>query len=167
LKSTGAAVPTWSAVNLASTDVSGTLAIAKGGTGSTTAAGALTNLGALGTASTAVAICLVRFQIYNWCQETIVDADINATGITTAGKVSGGAITSAPLVAQRVSHIWRSYHYRTGSLSMRAPQRFGGINTPGQHATSFTPTKYLSTDNAGILTWATVPSSLFTSNIIS
>jgi hypothetical protein len=49
LKSTGAAAPSWSAVNLATADILGTLPIANGGTGSTTANGALTNLGGLST----------------------------------------------------------------------------------------------------------------------
>ena len=45
----GGAIPSYSAVNLASTDVSGVLPVLNGGTGSTTPAGARTTLGTLGT----------------------------------------------------------------------------------------------------------------------
>ena len=49
LKSTGAAAPTWSAVNLAASDVSGLLPIANGGTGTSTATNAFNSLSPITT----------------------------------------------------------------------------------------------------------------------
>jgi hypothetical protein len=72
LKSTGAVAPTWSAVNLATTDVTGTLPLTRGGTGATTVALARTNLG-LGTLSTL---------------NTITNAEVSATAAIDGSKIS-------------------------------------------------------------------------------
>ncbi len=72
LKSTGATPPAWSAINLASTDVTGTLALTSGGTGATTVAAARTNLG-LGTLSTL---------------NTITNTEVSATAAIAGSKIS-------------------------------------------------------------------------------
>jgi hypothetical protein len=72
LRSTGAAAPAWSAVNLASTDVTGTLPLTAGGTGATTATLARTNLG-LGTLSTL---------------NTITNAEVSATAAIAGTKIN-------------------------------------------------------------------------------
>ncbi len=72
LKSTGAVAPAWSSVNLASTDVTGTLPLTNGGTGATTATAARTNLG-LGTLATL---------------STITNTEVSATAAIAGSKIN-------------------------------------------------------------------------------
>lgn len=82
LKSTGSVIPTWGSVNVATSDVTGILPLANGGTGASTVAGALTNLGALGTG-------LASGKIFVG----------NATGVATSVSLSGDAtLTNAGLL---------------------------------------------------------------------
>lgn len=81
LKSTGAAAPSWSAVNLATTDVSGVLPIANGGTNANTVAGARTSLG-LGTLATLNAVASA-----NITDGEIVNADVSATAAIAGSKI--------------------------------------------------------------------------------
>ncbi|HTJ50656.1 MAG TPA: hypothetical protein VL443_14440, partial [Cyclobacteriaceae bacterium] len=81
LKSTGAATPAWSAVNLSGTDVTSTLPLTNGGTGATTAAAARTNL-QLGTMSTLSAVTTTEIT-----DGTIVDADVSPTAAIAGKKI--------------------------------------------------------------------------------
>jgi hypothetical protein len=82
LKSTGAATPTWSAVNLGGTDVTSTLPLTNGGTGATTVAGARTNLG-LGTLSTLNTVTTTEIT-----DGTIVNADVSPTAAIAGTKIA-------------------------------------------------------------------------------
>lgn len=86
LKSTGAAAPSWSSIDLSTTDVSGTLPISRGGTGATTVATALTSLGALSTS-------------LNSGRVFVGNGSNVATGVTLSGDISsvssGGVVTIA------------------------------------------------------------------------
>ncbi|GHM99734.1 hypothetical protein WSM22_12240 [Cytophagales bacterium WSM2-2] len=93
LKSTGATSPAWSSVNLASTDVTGTLPITAGGTGATTVAAALTNLGAVSNSLTAGRILVGNASNIATSVTMSGDGTINNTGALTIanGAISGGA----------------------------------------------------------------------------
>lgn len=90
LKSTGAAAPTWSAVNLAATDVTGVLPLANGGTNASTPAGARTSLG-LGTLATLSAVTSAN----------ITDFEIVNNDISTGAAIAGSKIV--PTFTQNVT----------------------------------------------------------------
>ncbi|MBL7664795.1 MAG: tail fiber domain-containing protein [Bacteriovoracaceae bacterium] len=79
----GGATPSYSAVNLATVDVTGALPIANGGTGATTAAAARTNLG-LGTLATLSAVGSTEIT-----DGSIMNADINAAAAIALSKLAG------------------------------------------------------------------------------
>ncbi len=134
---------------------SGTLAIANGGTGATTAPAARTALG-LGTLATLSTVTTTEIT-----DGTIVDADI-ATGagivdtklatITTAGKVSGNAITSGIIGGNTVINS-------TGNITTTGTLNTGAATVSGLTIGSTVvnwPTNAsgsLTNDGTGNLTW--------------
>ncbi len=163
------------AINASSSTINstklGTVAIAQGGTGATTAAGALTNLGALSNPMTsagdiiyggaagvatrlaggATGVLKSNGTTPSW--STIVDADINTSGITTAGKVSGSAITSGTIGGSTVINTSGDIISTGGSLSISGTTTFGGIKYTWPTTPLAASTTYLSTDNNGNLSW--------------
>jgi hypothetical protein len=147
LRSTGAALPTWSA--LVATDIpnldaakitTGFIGIANGGTGATTAATALTNLGALGAAATAGGDLSGTFSNLQLASGAIVNADVNAAAaiagtkiapnfgaqnVVTTGTLSSGATTVTSLTIG--TSVWPANatgvlsNNGTGTLSWTAP----------------------------------------------
>ena len=91
----GGATPLYTAINLASADVSGTLPIANGGTGATTAGAALTNLGAMSNTLTNGNIFVGSISNIAAGVPMSGDATVTNTGLLTVGT---GAITSAKIL---------------------------------------------------------------------
>ena len=135
-------------VDLATTDVTGTLPITLGGTGAATAATALTNLGALGTTTTAGGDLTGTFSNLQLAAGTIVDADINATAAIAGTKiapsfgaqniVTTGTLTSGAAGAFSVDGTGNITKIRNATTS------FPAANTAG----------VLTNDGLGTLTWA-------------
>ncbi len=78
----GGATPSYSAIDLATADVTGVLPIIAGGTGAITAAAARTNLG-LGTLSTLSTVTTAEI-----ANATIVDADVSGTAAIAGSKIN-------------------------------------------------------------------------------
>jgi trimeric autotransporter adhesin len=136
LRSTGAAPPTWSAVNLASADVSGTLPITSGGTGASTAPLARTSLG-LGTLATLSTIGTAEIS-----DGTVSNVDILSVD---AGKITTGILPSL----------------RGGTgLSGVVP---GGVAYGGATEFAFTPIgtagQFLQSNGSAAPTWVNAPGS--------
>jgi hypothetical protein len=125
LKSTGAAAPAWGAVNLNSAEVTGTLPLAQGGTGATTAALARTNLG-LGSVSTLSSISTTEIT-----NGTIGVSDLSNMG-ATANQIlqydgstwvpintptGGSGVTSVALALPAIFSVTGSPVTTTGTLS--------------------------------------------------
>jgi hypothetical protein len=125
LKSTGAAAPTWGALNLNSAEVTGTLPLTQGGTGATTAALARTNLG-LGSLSTLSSISTTEIT-----NGTVGVADLSSMG-ATANQIlqydgstwtpintptGGSGVTSVALSLPTIFSVTGSPVTTTGTLS--------------------------------------------------
>jgi hypothetical protein len=121
----------------ASKITTGTLSIANGGTGAATAAGALTSLGALGTASTAGGDLSGTFSNLQLVAGTVVDADVNAAAAIAGTKIS------PDFGAQNI--------LTTGTLTTGNSTTFGTATTtwPAANASGV-----LTNDGTGALTWA-------------
>jgi hypothetical protein len=132
----GGAIPSYSAINLASSDVAGTLPIANGGTGAITAAGALINLGALGTASTAGGDLSGTFSNLQLVSGAVVDADVSATAAIAGTKVVPSFGTQNILT--------------TGTLTTGTSTTFGSatLTWPATNASGV-----LTNDGTGALSW--------------
>lgn len=116
----GGTTPSYSLVNLASTDVTGTLPLTAGGTGSTTALGARTNLG-LGSLATLSAVTTTEIT-----DGTIADIDISSSAaiagskinpsfgsqnISTTGTFTSGSATVTGLTVSGTSTTFNSKAY--------------------------------------------------------
>ena len=155
LKSNGT-TPSWSAVGLATTDVSGTLPIANGGTGAATAGAALTSLGALGTTSTAGGDLSGTFSNLQIVAGAISNADVNAAAAIAGTKIlpnfgaqnvstTGSATAGGGVVA--------------GAASQFTVDGVGNITKINNIVTSFPAAQgaantVLSNDGSGTLSWA-------------
>jgi len=142
LKSNGT-TPGWSAVNLAATDVSGTLPIANGGTGATTAGAALTSLGALGTTSTAGGDLSGAFSNLQLVAGTILNADVN---------------TSAAIDGSKITPTFGAQSLGVGTTNQFAINATGNITKINNIITSFPSAQgaantVLSNNGAGTLSW--------------
>jgi hypothetical protein len=144
--------PTWAPVDLASSDVSGTLPISSGGTGATTIAGARSALG-LGSLSTLNGVDASQIT-----DGAITNADISSTAaiagsklvpafgtrdISTTGLLSSGNITTTNLASiNSVNYTWPASQGAASSV--------------------------LTNNGSGVLSWATAAAStaLITSNAI-
>lgn len=161
LKSTGAAAPAWSAINLNSADVSGTLPLANGGTGATTASGGRTNLG-FGAAPANGQILIGNAGNYSPGSLT------TTTGLTiTPGAGTLSISTSGNFGAQNLS--------TTGTITSGSITSTGTITTPDLdiNGVSYTwpgalpgSSTFLSSDNTGTLSWASLPATFSTLNTI-
>jgi hypothetical protein len=92
--------------------------------------------------------------------------DSKLATITTAGKVSGNAITSGTIGGTTVISTSGDIITTGGSLSISGTTTFGGIKYTWPTTPLAAPTKFLSTDAGGNLTWATTPSPFSTLNVI-
>lgn len=129
LKSTGAVAPTWSAVNLASTDVTGMLGLVNGGTGASTAANARTNLG-LNALATLASVGSAEIT-----DASIVNADISTTAAIAGTKITPNfgnqnIATTGTTTFNSITNTW--------------PGAQGAVNT------------FLRNDGSGILSWTSV-----------
>lgn len=154
----GGATPSYSAVDIASADVTGTLPVTAGGTGAITAAAARTNLG-LGTLSTLSAVTTTEIT-----NATIVDADISGTAAIAGSKINPA------FGAQNIS--------TTGTLGAGATTVSGltvsgattSLNTVGYTwpATQGAAGTVLTNNGTGTLSWTTssgLSSTLTSANI--
>ena len=93
----GGATPAYSSIDLANTDVTGTLPITNGGTGATTAAAALTSLGGLGTSLTSGNIFVGNSSNLATSVAMSGDANMSNTGALTISNTAttGGNIINA------------------------------------------------------------------------
>ncbi|MBL7858014.1 MAG: hypothetical protein JNM57_10020 [Cyclobacteriaceae bacterium] len=143
LKSTGAVAPIWSAVNLASTDVTGTLPLANGGTGATTAAAARTNIG-LGTLSTLNGVTTTEIT-----DGTIANADVNATAAIAGTKISPNF---------GAQNIQTTGNLNTAGLTATGTTTFGALAGTGSRMVVADPT--------GVLGTQAIPSTFSTLNVV-
>lgn len=135
----GGATPTYSAVGLASTDVTGVLPIANGGTGAATAPLARTSLG-LGSLATLSAVTSTEIT-----DGTITDADISGTAAIAGSKINanfgaGNVATSGTLVV-------------SGAVSLSNPSvQIGPVSYtwPGTQGAAGT---VLTNNGTGTLSW--------------
>ncbi|MCX8015963.1 MAG: prepilin-type N-terminal cleavage/methylation domain-containing protein [Patescibacteria group bacterium] len=140
LKSTGAAAPSWSAVNLASSDVTGTLAVTSGGTGlSSIAAGSIlyaTSSNTLIAIAPTAANQVLRSTAANALQfGALVAADIpnlDASKITsgTFGIARGGTNSTATPTAGAVAYGTGSAYAFTAAGTANQVLISGGTSTP-------------------------------------
>lgn len=139
----GGATPTYSSVDLASTDVTGVLPIANGGTGAATAPLARTSLG-LGSLATLSAVASTEIT-----DGTITDADISGTAAIAGSKITPNfgaqnVVTTGTLA--------------TGTAGAFAVDATGNITKIRNVTTSFPAAQgaansVLTNDGAGNLTW--------------
>ncbi len=153
----GGATPTYSAVDISTADVTGTLPITSGGTGATTAATARTSLG-LGSLSTLSTVTTTEIT-----DGTITDVDVNASAAIAGSKINPA------FGAQNVS--------TTGTLAAGATTVSGltvsgatTLNTVGYTwpATQGAAGTVLTNNGTGTLTWTTpagLSSTLTSANI--
>jgi hypothetical protein len=150
----GGAVPSYSAINLASTDVTGTLPIANGGTGATTPSAALTSLGALGNSLTDGNIFVGSAGNLATSVPMSGDATISNTGalaIATGVIVNADINTSAAIAGTKITPAFGTQNISTtGTLTSGNSTTFGAatITWPGANAAGF-----LSNNGAGSLSW--------------
>jgi hypothetical protein len=148
LKSTGAAAPAWSAVNLASADVSGTLPLTAGGTGAITAATARTNLG-LGALATLGAVGSTEIT-----NASIADVDVAGAAAIAGTKISPNFGTQAITTSGNISTTGTGTLTVAGASTLSSTLAVTGGTTLS--SLSGTGTRMVVADNAGLLSTQTI-----------
>ena len=107
LKSTGAAAPTWSSVNLATADVSGILTTAKGGTGlnTSTAANGQLLIGNGGGLTVATLTSGTNINIVNGAGSITINSTAMANPLTTNGDIIYAVGTAPTRLAAGVGFL--------------------------------------------------------------
>ncbi len=148
LKSTGAAAPAWGTVNLANTDVTGTLPVGNGGTGRTTWDGLLLGSGStISDISTGTAgqILRVAGTTPSWSNFAVTSADITDGQITGADLATNINITTTGNITTNAP----------GNLSIAGTSSLNGATTLTSLAGA--GTRMVVADPAGLLSTSTVP----------
>jgi hypothetical protein len=154
----GGATPTYSAIDISSADVTGTLPLTAGGTGATTAVAARTNLG-LGTLSTLSAVTTAEIT-----NATIVDADVSGTAAIAGSKINPA------FGAQNISTTGTLGAGATTVSSLTVSGATTTLNTVGYTwpATQGAAGTVLTNSGTGTLSWTTssgLSSALTSANI--
>lgn len=138
----GGATPSYSAVGLASTDVTGVLPIANGGTGAATAPLARTSLG-LGTLATLSTVTSSEIT-----DGTITDTDISGTAAIAGGKINPN------FGAQNIVTTGTLTSGTAGAFAVNATGNITKINNVTTSFPAANSAGVLTNDGTGTLTWA-------------